>query len=914
MEAERWQRARKLFETLADVPAVQWPDRLLELCPDDGEVRGEALDLLLADAQARTESALGIDAAPALVGAIAEEHEQNVIAQLTGSRVGAYRLVRELGRGGMGQVWLAERADGEFAQRVAIKLLRTGWDADEVLARFKAERQILAGLSHPNIAHLIDGGVTADGKPWLALEYIDGVGLREHCNAQRLSLDARLPLFLTVCEAVAYAHARLIVHRDLKPSNLMVDGAGQVKLLDFGIAKLLDADAATSATRAFTPEYAAPEQVRGEMVTTSVDVYALGLLLYELLSGRRAYRLDHSTPAAYERAILDQEPTRPSLAATGTDANALARAQERHLTPALLRRELRGDLDAIVMKALRKQPAQRYASVADFAADIDNYLHHRPVLARRGNWRYRAQRFLQRHALAVALACGIAVAVVTGLGLALWQRGIALRERDRAEVEAESARRVVAFLQQVFEKANPSVREGEVVTVQQLLDEGERSIAADLAEQPQIRAALLETLGAARSGVGDPVRAIALARQALALREPFGDAVAKAGLHARLAQFLNMSDQFEEALKEAGIARAMSAGDSRAAREIHAEATYQLGMIDVNLHRREESIAVLRDALEQFRQLYGSDSRQFASALRPLAYRLGWNDRAEEAFALVDPAWRDLAAKIPPNDPRRQPLLDIEAEILKKLGRYDEALGLMREANTIELKIYGEDHRLYLATLQNYATALYASGHYDEAADIAAKLIAWRRQHPQVPLNPRMDYALEVYAKALDFAGHSAQAIPVLEEELAIARKVSPADPDSVVGALFWLAHALRRAGRLDDAARRLEELDAAVKAHPQSDVDFDDIDIERTLLAIDSPQRPLDCAPAQHAATSRAKGNVNNKAIADAALALCLMAAGRRQEAAPVMPGLSALQQQGRMQALARQTVALAVARWQAH
>ncbi|MEO8010261.1 MAG: serine/threonine-protein kinase, partial [Dokdonella sp.] len=399
MDAESWARARAVFDQLVDLPESEWNAQLDVLGIVESSLRGEILSLLRAD---RADQIMtGVDAqAPQMVAQLADAERDAQQARLVGQTVGAFRLINEIGRGGMGTVWLAQRVDGEFEQQVAIKLIRAGWDASEVDARFRAERQILAGLTHPNIARLIDGGVTADGRPWLALEYVDGVDLRTFCEREKLDLRARLRLFLTVCAAVSHAHSRLIVHRDLKPSNLLVTGAGEVKLLDFGIAKLIDGSAThASQTRVFTPEYAAPEQVRGEAVTTAVDVHALGLLLYELLTGKRPYKVNHSTPAAYERAILDQIPTRPSLAWTRQPNDAVAPLLH-ELSTRHLARELRGDLDAIVLKALRKDPADRYASVADFALDIDNHLQRRPVAARRGGWRYRATRFLRRHALA----------------------------------------------------------------------------------------------------------------------------------------------------------------------------------------------------------------------------------------------------------------------------------------------------------------------------------------------------------------------------------------------------------------------------------------------------------------------------------------------------------------------------------
>jgi len=442
MDAPRWNRVRELFDQTIDLPEAEWETALARQCDDDA-LRGEVLALLRADAAAsgRTEMRAR---APDVVARLAEQLDEAGSGVHSGLRLGAFRLLREIGRGGMGAVWLAERADGEFEQQVAIKLIRGGWDAAETQQRFRAERQILAGLQHPNIAHLVDGGVTADGRPWLALEYVDGVDLRAWCDAQQLDLRQRLELFLTVCEAVQHAHQRLIVHRDLKPSNLLVSRDGVVKLLDFGIAKLIDNDAAgVSATRIFTPEYAAPEQVRGEVVTTAVDIYALGLLLYELLSGQRPYKVENSTPAAYERAILDQEPTRPSLAVTRDADAAQAIAAKRHLTPERLRRELRGDLDAIVLKALRKEPALRYANASEFAADVQRHLQRRPVLARRGGWRYRAARFVRRHALAVGLATLLVSALCVGLALVLYQA-------QNVRREAQKSRQVLDFMIGVF--------------------------------------------------------------------------------------------------------------------------------------------------------------------------------------------------------------------------------------------------------------------------------------------------------------------------------------------------------------------------------------------------------------------------------------------------------------------------------
>ncbi len=337
-------------------------------------------------------------------------------------RVGPYRLLRELGRGGMGVVYLAERVEGGFEQRVVIKLIKRGMDSDAILRRFLRERQILAGLEHVNVARLFDGGVTDDGQPYFAMEYVDGKPLTAYCDERGLAVEQRLRLFEDACRAVQHAHGKLVVHRDLKPSNMLVTSEGQLKLLDFGIAKLLveedDATALTQAgTRLLTPDYAAPEQVRGEPVTTATDVYALGVVLYELLTGRLPYDGDRRGRTDVARAVCEVEPRPPSLAVASQ--------------PRLAKR-LRGDLDTIVLKALSKEPSRRYASAEALAEDVRRHLAGHPVQARRDTMAYVAAKFVRRHKVGVAAAAVVTLSLLLGLVGTTWQAAVAARERDRA--------------------------------------------------------------------------------------------------------------------------------------------------------------------------------------------------------------------------------------------------------------------------------------------------------------------------------------------------------------------------------------------------------------------------------------------------------------------------------------------------
>jgi non-specific serine/threonine protein kinase/serine/threonine-protein kinase len=344
----------------------------------------------------------------------------------SGGRVGPYRLLREIGRGGMGTVYLAARDDGEFKHQVAIKLVKRGMDTDRILARFRHERQILAGLDHPNIARLLDGGHTDDGRPYFVMEYVDGESVREYCERRGLTVTDRIALFRTVCAAVQHAHQNLIVHRDIKASNIVVTDAGVPKLLDFGIAKLLDAErtdmgtAATDTVHAMTPEYASPEQIRGEPVTTATDVYSLGVLLYELLAGRRPYETQGHRADEIARAVCDTEPPAPSNTVADRDAGRLTR-------------RLRGDLDTIVLMAMRKDPRRRYGSVEQLSADLGRHLEGRPVTAQRDTFAYRATKFVRRNRAGLAAAAVVFASLAGGLAATTWQARVARGERARAE-------------------------------------------------------------------------------------------------------------------------------------------------------------------------------------------------------------------------------------------------------------------------------------------------------------------------------------------------------------------------------------------------------------------------------------------------------------------------------------------------
>jgi serine/threonine protein kinase len=422
-------------------------------CGNDPSLLAVVQDMLRRGGRENETRAIETPGGAATASVAAAAPQPNVHSgDLSGARIGHYELVRRIGRGGMGSVYAARRVDHEFRKLVAIKFVKPGSESDEILLRFKNERQVLASLEHPNISRLFDGG-TDHGIPYLVMEYVEGTPIDKYCSSHRLFVDERLKLFCIVCSAVQYAHQRMVVHRDIKPSNILVTADGTPKLLDFGIAKVLtpeygDMAAMTAVSRPMTPDFASPEQVRGEPVTTSTDVYALGVLLYELLTTQHPLRHRYKE-LGFERAVLETEPERPSVLAARIDRNVAAIPEE---APEKLAAKLRGDLDAIILMALRKEPQRRYASVQHFADDIQRYLNGAPVRAQRDTVGYRAKKFVRRHTGAVLAAAAAVLALAASTVVSWTYYREASRERERAEARFADVRELARFVLFDFDK------------------------------------------------------------------------------------------------------------------------------------------------------------------------------------------------------------------------------------------------------------------------------------------------------------------------------------------------------------------------------------------------------------------------------------------------------------------------------
>ncbi|MEM7352369.1 MAG: serine/threonine-protein kinase, partial [Acidobacteriota bacterium] len=515
-----WERVQEIFLAASELEGVARDTWLEEACGADAALRDDVESLLAASADGESLISAAVQGAFELA---AEESGSSKARQ----RIGPYEIGNKLGEGGLSTVFLAQRADDEFNMRVAIKVVKRGMDTADILRRLRQERQILAHLDHPNVAKIFDGGTTDDGLPYFVMEHIEGEPIDEYCDRRELSISERLELFRTACSAVHAAHQSLVIHRDIKPSNLLVTADGIPKLLDFGIAKLIDAEPQlhTLAQTApgmvlMTPEFASPEQVTGQPLTTATDVYSLGVMLYRLLTGHRPYRFASGRPAEVERILLRSKPERPSevvgrtieeLTPTGGTVTLTPEtvARPREGTPEKLRRRLAGDLDKIVLMAIRKEPQRRYASVEQLAEDIERSLQSLPVLAQKDTIRYRTGKFVRRNRGSVAAGVLILLALLGGIVTTSWQARVAVAERSRAEqhlaearLQSARAERVSDFLTGLFEISDPGEARGNQVTAREILDRGAERIRQELSEEPDLRAELMITMGRVYRNLG----------------------------------------------------------------------------------------------------------------------------------------------------------------------------------------------------------------------------------------------------------------------------------------------------------------------------------------------------------------------------------------------------------------------------
>jgi serine/threonine-protein kinase len=790
------------FDELVDLDATAQRARLLEIAGDDAELARFLAELLAADERAMTLIADPIGRrAPAYVAAALQEAGAPQ-RDRSGDRIGRYRLLRLLGRGGMAEVYLADRADGEFVRQVAVKRILPGLASDVIHARFLRERQILAGLDHPGIARLLDGGRSEDGDPYFVLEHVEGLPITEHCDRQRLPIADRLRLLAEVCDAVDAAHRQLVVHRDLKPSNILVTAGGQPKLLDFGIAKLLEDGGEEGQTRveghALTPSYAAPEQVLGEPVTTAADVFALGVLLFELLAGRKPFVRDARPLPALVRQVDEETLERPSTAlrraATGGAAEA-RRAAERRA------RQLEGDLDTIVGKALARDPQRRYASAAALADDLRRFLARRPIRARPDSRRYRLGRFVARHRLAAAAAALAAMAVLAGLAVALWQGAVARREARRAE-------RVRDFLVDLFKQADPSRSRGGTVTAREILDAGARQVERELAADPGLAAELLDAIAQVERGLGLAPSARRRAERSLALREAAlgADATATAASRVTLGEVLvdlGDLDAAKRALARAATGAAADEEIERRRAEAWVTALWHGG-------GQEKAIAEVRRRLAADEARHGAASAEAATWQLFLAGLLVDSSRVGEAVPLARTAAAALEARPETSGLERVRARISLANVLDSAAPSEEAFALFGSALALQREILGADHPEVAFSEIAFGFTLNERRQHEESERVLRHAIA--------VLRPLGHYELGSAVRYLGFTLMSrrrfAEAEPLFAEAESIYGNSDGIGPDHPLtrGARLSRGWALLRLERLPEAEAVLRAVAADIE------------------------------------------------------------------------------------------------------
>lgn len=699
-EGESYARLRDLFVAVSDIDKnirVAWFDAHV---PDADDRL--ALERLLA-ADEMESGALEISA---------DEHAARLDLddsvrpeRMIGQSIGSFRLVRMLGQGGMAAVFLGEREGADFEQRAAVKLLRRGLYSEIEQRLFRRERQLLASLDHPNIARLIDGGVTRAGIPYLIIEYIDGESITHFATHRKLSVPERLHLFLVVCRAVEAAHRALIVHRDIKPSNIFVASDGAIKLLDFGIAKLIEDEADASTIAVFTPEYAAPEQFSGSLMTTATDVYALGVLLHELLVGARPQR----------------SPTRRPSSIVNADASDRAKLPK----PDELSRALRGDLDTILLKCLRTEADQRYASAGALADDIERHRDGKPVEAHPPSRLYRTRKFVQRHRSSVAITITLVAVIFVALGVALWQAHVARSEADRANSEASRANVVRDFLVSVFDNARAHLPRDKRPTPELLVAQAQQRLSGDTNLDPTTRAAVLRTLGEVDLSLSNFSQAESAFTSALSLISTADDQENKRLLEVLRADAQQRAGRNAEASQgldaELGSLRSKPSPALVRALAVLAEAAMALGKPDVAIANRREAASVAT-------QIYGEGTIESLAAAFGVGNTLADAQRFPEAIATLEPRLARWRAEYDPGDDRYVSALESLATSRDGVGDVAGSEQQLRDLLVLKQRIYPSPHDAIAMTLRQLADVVARRERYAEAETLANQAMAMDRQ------------------------------------------------------------------------------------------------------------------------------------------------------------------------------------------
>ena len=797
MAERRAEQVAALFKEAIERDEGEWGPFLRRVCANDAELRSELESLLLHHRAGRE---FLEQSAAELAGNLEDEQRFT-----PGECVQHYRIESFLGKGGMGVVYLAE--DIRLDRKVALKLVNAGFGAGSIIRHFRNEQRILASLNHPNIARLYDAGVTDDGQPFFAMEYVDGKRLDDYCEGNHLSIGERLVLFRKVCGAVAYAHQRLVIHRDIKPGNIRVTGEGEPILLDFGIAKLLDPSASLGGEQtvtfasAMTPEYASPEQVRGEAMATTSDVYSLGVVLYKLLTGQAPYRTKTNRPEELARAITEQEPERPSTALKAQDWRREDRESVGLRFTVHDSRLLRGDLDNIVLKAMRKEPHRRYQSAAEFAEDIRRYLVGLPVIARKDTWSYRSAKFVRRNRIAVGAGALVLIALIGGIIVTAWEARATRQEKARAES-------INSFLEQLLNYSNPQVTvagdTSHPTTVTEAMDEAARRLESGaFADEPEVRADLERIVATSYAGQGKRQLADKHIEKYLALvTELYGrDHPKTLAASATRAKILFNNDKMVESERlYRQILPRMRAeqqkGNMKA--EILADALNNFAYLRRTQGDSHEAELLFRESLALSPQIPTAERDVVGITRSTLASALADQGKFEEALRTAQEAVAEGRRTGQAGTPGFGFSLTVLGGFLTDNRQFAEAGAALREGETIFRKLLSPSHLWLADNLRNQAALLYEEGRFAESLEKVIRAL-------DVYRNFGTHY--DNYPTALIIRGLSLTKTGQPNEGEAVLRQAVEIRTDSVPKEHFWVALAngalgecLTTEGRYDEA------------------------------------------------------------------------------------------------------------------
>ncbi len=737
MNSERWQKIGIIFEEALNLKEPERTEFLVDMCGDDSELLEEICSLIEADTN--VPSVLKGQASDAIY--IQPKKNYN------GTVIGNYKIINQIAEGGMGSVFLAERADGQFEQKVALKIIKPGMNSNEIIKRFQFERQILARLQHPNIARLLDGGLTDENLPYFTMEYVEGDPIDQYCDKNNLSINERLKLFSEVCNAIQYAHQNLVIHRDLKPNNIIIKKDGTVKLLDFGIAKVFTEDdsfAQSELTRTglyvMTPEYASPEQIKGEAITTSTDIYSLGLILYQLITGEKAYKIKTQSPLELEKIICYTEPVKPSsiikLLQTKNEIKAekISRAHKTNLDKLI--KTLSGDLDNICLMALRKEPERRYSSAEQFQQDIENYLEGRPVSARQNTIYYRTNKFIIRHKIAVISAFAIfliAASLTTFYFIQL------KKERDKAQLEAQKAEEVSNFLKNIFKLSDPYEARGKTITARELLDKGAQKINQELSDQPDVKASMLSLIGSVYQNLGLFDKSDTLLKEALAIRMKLNKNGMKEAKSLRdLGELYTYKGEYSKA--DSLLTNALNIYNINSEKEDNSYAWIlgDLAWVYKSKGNYNKSELYYKKAIKLLNRNKNNNNEDLLIMMNNFALELheeGKYDEAEKMFKETLGLQKEIYGDKP--HPEISTTTYNLAELLRDRGKYAEAEKMFKTSLAMDTKLSGPENPDVAYSLQGLASVYKIKGNFDEAQKLFLQVLNMRKKflgdnHPDV--------------------------------------------------------------------------------------------------------------------------------------------------------------------------------------